>query len=240
MSTRRPRIGLIVPPAHGRVPPDAPLLYGDRFDFVARGLGIDGVSPEGFAPVVDRIVDLARELRADGAQAISLMGTSLSFYRGAAFTDGLRDAMQQATGVPCTTMSHAVVSALQRLGVKRVAVATSYIDALNEQLVAYLESQAFEVTAIAGLGISAVGGASAVSTPQLVALSKSVHAQVPGAQAIFMSCGGLLTLDAIAALEDQLGIPAIGSSPCGFWDAVRTSGHDPRSTLAGGSLFGRV
>ncbi|MGM2948088.1 hypothetical protein, partial [Bacillus cereus group sp. BC53] len=45
MSAPRPRIGLIVPPAHGRVPPDAPLLYGERFDFIARGLGIDGVSP---------------------------------------------------------------------------------------------------------------------------------------------------------------------------------------------------
>lgn len=31
------------------------------------------------------------------------MGTSISFYRGAAFTEDLRSAMQEATGVPCTT-----------------------------------------------------------------------------------------------------------------------------------------
>ena len=194
------------------------------------------MSPRGFAPVVDQIVDHARALRADGAQAISLMGTSLSFYQGPAFTDRLRDTMQQATGVPCTTMSHAVVSALQTLGVQRVAVATSYIDELNARLVDYLGALGFEVTAIEGLGIEPVGGAAEVSTERLIALSQRVHAKAPGAQGIFMSCGGLLTLDAIAALEGRLGIPAIGSSPSGFWNVVRTAGQDPRSPV-GGQLF---
>ena len=55
-----------------------------------------------------------------------------------------------------------------------------------------------------------------------------------------MSCGGLLTLDAIAALEDAFDLPVIGSSPSGFWDVVRTAGEDPRSSTAGGRLFTRV
>ena len=46
----RPRLGLIVPPAEGEVPEDARHLYGDRIEFIARGLGIGGVSPDGFAP----------------------------------------------------------------------------------------------------------------------------------------------------------------------------------------------
>jgi len=119
----RPCLGLVVPPAAGAVPEDAGHLYGERMRFIARGLGIGGVSPEGFAPVVDRIVGLARELRDAGAQAVSMMGTSISFYRGAARTEQLRQAMEDATGLPCTTMSHAVVRALKALGVRRVAVA---------------------------------------------------------------------------------------------------------------------
>lgn len=233
----RPRIGLIVPPAHGEVPPDAPLLYGDRYDFIARGLGIGGISPRGFAQVMDTIVDKARELQADGAQAISLMGTSISFYRGAAFTAELREAMEQATGLPCTTMSHAIVSSLNTLGVSKVAVATAYIDELNQRLVEHLQHHGFEVTAIEGLGIEAVSGVSQVPTDELVELGERVFARAPGAQAIFLSCGGLLTLGAIGALESQLGVPAIGSSPSGFWDVVRRGGWDPRSNIAGGRLF---
>ncbi|MCE3270974.1 MAG: arylmalonate decarboxylase [Ramlibacter sp.] len=237
MAANTPCIGLVVPPAHGEVPQDGPMLYGERYRFIARGLGIGGVSPEGFAPVVDTIVDRAVELRKAGAEAISMMGTSISFYRGPEFTESLRRAMQEATGVPCTTMSHAIVRALRHLGVQRVAVATSYIDELNDKLVAYLTHSGFTVTAIEGMSITGVKEVGEVSTETLVALSKKVYAQDTSAQGVFISCGGLLTLDAIRRLEDELGLPATASSPAGFWDVVRVAGGDA-GTEGFGRLFG--
>lgn len=235
-STReRPRIGLIVPPAAGLVPDDARILYGGRIDFVARGLGIGGVSPAGFAPVVDRIVDLAVELRDEGVDAISLMGTSISFYRGAALTEQLRADMIAATGLPCTTMSHAVVAALRALGARRVAVATSYIDELNERLVAYLSDEGFVVTAIEGLSMVAVREIAEVPAATLIRLGESVVRRDPSAEAVFVSCGGLLTHGVIEPLEAMLDLPAIASSPAGFWDVVQLAGAD-----ASAQGFGRL
>jgi len=231
----RPCIGLVVPPGAGQVPDDALHLYGERVNFIARGLGIGGVSPEGFAPVVDRIVDLARELRDAGASAISLMGTSISFYRGAAWTEQLRQAMEDACGLPCTTMSHAVVRSLQALGVRRVAVATSYIDELNQRLVEHLTVSGFEVTAIEGLGITGVRDVGEVSASTLIALAERVVARDRRADGVFISCGGLQTHDVIEALEARLGLPASASSPAGFWDVMRLAGQDPRA-----SGFGRL
>ncbi len=228
-SDTRPTIGLIVPPGAGEVPVDAALLYGDKVRFIARGLGIGGVSPEGFDPVVDTILDKARELRDAGAQAISLMGTSISFYRGVAFTEELRDSMQQATGLPCTTMSHAIVSALRALGMQRVAVATSYIGELNDRLVDYLSVSGFDVTAIEGLSIVGVKEVGEVTPQTLTTLSKRVLARDPSADGIFISCGGLLTLDVIPPLERDLGLPVTASSPAGFWDVMRLAGLDPAS-----------
>jgi arylmalonate decarboxylase len=222
-------IGLLVPPADGRMPADGALLYGERVRFITRGLGIEAITPEGFAPVADTLVQHAVQLRDAGAQALSLMGTSLSFYRGAAFTDALRQAMQDATGVPCTTMSHAVVRALRTLGVERVAVATSYIDDLNDRLVDYLSHQDFEVSAIEGLAITGVDAVGEVSTRTLVELGQRVVARAPRAEGLFISCGGLLTLDAIRLLEARLGLPVIASSPAGFWDVMRTAGEDASS-----------
>jgi arylmalonate decarboxylase len=233
MMAGTPVIGLIVPPGHGQVPQDAADLYGARYRFIARGLGIGGVSPEGFAPVIDTLLDRARELRAAGADVISLMGTSISFYRGPAFTESLRSAMQEATGVPCTTMSHAIVAALRRLGIRRVAVATSYIDELNEKLVAYLAHEGFTVTAIEGMSITGVKEVGEVSTRALVELARKVYLRDPTADGIFISCGGLLTLDAIRQLERELGLPVTASSPAGFWDVVRLGGWDPRSASVG-------
>jgi arylmalonate decarboxylase len=221
--------GLIVPPAAGLVPQDGPRLYGGRVKFIARGLGIGAVSPSGFNPVIGAIVDKARELRSAGAQVISLMGTSISFYQGPAFTGSLRSAMQEATGVPCTTMSHAIVAALRRLGIQRVAVATSYIDELNCRLVDYLSAAGFAVTAIRGMSITGVKEVGQVPTQALVELAESVYREDTSAQGVFISCGGLLTLDAIRQLEDRLGLAVTASSPAGFWDVVRLGGWDASS-----------
>lgn len=231
-----PCIGLIVPPGAGQVPDDAALLYGDRIRFVARGLGIGSISPSGFEPVMHRILDLGRMLRDEGAQAISLMGTSISFYRGAALTEELRASLEQATGLPCTTMSHAVVSSLRALGVQRVAVATSYIDALNERLVDYLTCEGFEVTAVRGLGLTGVREVNEVGADDLMALSESVVELDTTAQGVFISCGGLQTHGVIEPLEARLGRPVTASSPAGFWDVVRLAGLDP-SARGYGRLF---
>lgn len=237
MKASAPCVGLIVPPAHGRVPDDGPVLYGDRVRFIARGLGIGAVSPEGFNPVMDTVLDKCRELRAAGAEVISLMGTSISFYQGARFTEALRASMQEATGVPCTTMSHAIIAALRELRIRRVAVATSYIDELNDRLVDYLTGAGFTVTAIRGMSITGVQEVAEVPTKALVNLSESVYREDTTAEGVFISCGGLLTLDAIKQLEDRLGLPATASSPAGFWDVVRLGRPDARA--AGfGKLFG--
>lgn len=231
-----PTIGLIVPPAAGEVPKDAQLLYGRRINFIAGGLGIAAVSPQGFNPVMGSVLDKARSLRDAGAQAISLMGTSISFYQGAAFTEDLRAAMQEATGVPCTTMSHAIVAAMRTLGMRRVAVATSYIDELNDRLVDYLTHAGFEVTAIRGLSISGVKEVGEVTPQVLFGLSESVYRADTSADGIFISCGGLLTLDVLKPLEDKLGLPATSSSAAGFWDVVKLAGCDP-SSAGFGRLF---
>lgn len=225
-----PVVGLIVPPAEGAVPEDAAHLYPDgRVRFVARGLGIGGVSPDGFAPVMDRIVGRALELKAEGARAVSLMGTSISFFRGPTRTEELRTMLEDATGLPCTTMSHAVVRALKALGVRRVAVATSYIDELNRRLVEHLTHEGLQVTAIRGLGLVDVADVVAVTPRTLQDLVLSVLAQAPGAEGVFISCGGLLTHDVIEPLERRLGLPVTASSPAGFWDVMRVAGLDPAS-----------
>ncbi len=229
-------IGLIVPPASGLVPPDGAELYTGRARFIARGLALGEISPTGFDDVVEHIVGRALELRDAGAQAISLMGTSLSFYRGAAFTDELRARLADATGVPCTTMSHAIVAALQQLGVRRVAVATSYIDALNQALRAYLESRGFEVVAMCGLSIAGVEAVGRITADELMQLGRSAAGDAPDAEGLLISCGGLRTFGVLAPLEAELGMPVTASSPAGFWDAMRVAGLDP-SAEGVGRLF---
>ena len=231
-----PTIGLIVPPAEGKVPDDGPLLYPDRVRLIARGLALGQISPAGYEAVIDSVADRARSLADDGAQAISLMGTSLSFYRGAAFNRQLVAAIYEATGLPATTMSHAVVRALKATGVRRVALATAYIDDVNARLAAFLQEEGFEVTAVKGLAMTDVLGVGAVPPETLIDLAQNVFAQDTSAQGVLISCGGLKTLGIIETLESRLGVPVVSSSPAGFWDAVQLMGVSP-VTHGFGRLF---
>jgi arylmalonate decarboxylase len=122
----KPVLGIIVPPAAGKVPPELPQLYGEELSFISQGLGVPDMSNDAFDRVVAALAGVSRSLAANGAQAIALMGTSLSFYRGKKFNDELTTTLRQAGGVPATTMSSAIVAALHAVGAKRLAVGTAY------------------------------------------------------------------------------------------------------------------
>jgi arylmalonate decarboxylase len=225
----RPCLGLIVPPQAGEVPSDGPALYGDRVRFIARGLGLGEISARGYEEVIDKVLDCAWDLKRQGAQAVSLMGTSLSFFRGAPFNAELEAAMAERTGLPCTTMSHAIVRGLRALGLARVAVATAYIDDVNERLARYLTASGIVATEVRGLAITGVREVGEVPTETLVALCESAFAAQPESDGILISCGGLLTLDAIRIVEARLGVAVVSSSPAGFWDLMRVAGLDSRA-----------
>src|SRR5918911_555320 len=176
-----PLIGLIVPTAAGEVPADGPKLYPQGVRFVAAGLGLQRLTPEGYDSVIDRVGELASDLARQGIQAIALMGTSLSFYKGYGFNEQLKDTMRAATGLPATTMSTGVVEGLRALGVRRVAVGTAYIDEVNDRLRQFLVDSGFEVLVLEGLGLEDFGAPSQVTEEDVLALGQRVHAAAPDA-----------------------------------------------------------
>src|SRR5437868_11665641 len=83
--------------------------------------------------------------------------------------------------------------------------------------------------ALQGLSISDVQAVGAVPTRVLVDLCATVFEASPGADGILISCGGLVTLDAVREAEARFGVPVVSSSPAGFRELVRSAGLDPRS-----------
>ncbi len=106
-------IGLVVPFADDRVPGEGPLMYPD-VKFLARGVGVRALTPEGYEPAMAAIVPAAEHLARQGVDAVMVIGTSLTFYKGAVAHRRLLDALRAATGLPVSTMSQAVVDGLQR------------------------------------------------------------------------------------------------------------------------------
>jgi arylmalonate decarboxylase len=134
---------MIFPPADYPVPPEAKLLYPTGVTFLAEGLAFNGMTIESYDEAVPRIVPAALKLKERGATAISIMGTSLTFYKGAGFNQELIERVHSATGLPATSMSSGIVDGLKVAGAKRVAVATAYTDIVNATLERFLKESGF-------------------------------------------------------------------------------------------------
>ena len=144
-------IGRVVPTAEDKIPAEAPVMYPD-VTFVARGVGVRALTPEGYEPAMAAILPAAEQLARQGVDAIMVIGTSLTFYKGAAAHRRLLDDLRAATGLPVSTMSQAVVDGLRAVGAKKLAVATAYDGEVNRRLKDFLIHGGFEVRAIDGFG----------------------------------------------------------------------------------------
>lgn len=221
-------IGMIVPPASGAVPPEPPELYPD-LTFIAEGLALPRLTPEGYDTVIEDTAGLAVKLKERGAEAIALMGTSLSFYRGPAGNRQVLEAMRAATDLPVTTMTNAVLEALDAFSVEKLAVATAYADPVNEALQRYLAQSGYEVQALEGMNLAAVEAILDVREEELMELGERALAAAPEAEALLISCGGLKTLPIVVPLEEKFDLPVITSATAGAWAAARLVGHSGRA-----------
>ncbi len=203
-------IGLVVPFAEDRVPAEGQIMY-PHVSFVARGVGVRALTPEGYGPAMAAIIPAAEALAAQGVAAIMVIGTSLTFDKGADAHRRLLENLRAATGVPVSTMSAAVVEGLRAVGATKIAVATAYDGEVNRRLAEFLTDEGFEVRAIDGFGITEFGGPERVDAQDI--------------------------LDLARPFEERHGIPVVSSTPAAFWAALRLVGATGR--LAGyGRMLG--
>jgi arylmalonate decarboxylase len=220
-------IGLVVPQAEDKVPDEGPKMYPD-VRFIPRGVGVRSLTPEGYSAAFDAIMPAAEHLATKDVDAIMVIGTSLTFYRGPEAHDRLLENLRARTGLPVSTMSQAIVDGLRAVGAKRVAVTTAYTDVVNQRLKELIAAAGIETLALECFNILEFGGPGRKSETDIIALSDAAVAHAPDAEAILISCGGLRTLGVAKPLEDRHGIPVVSSTPAAFWAAMRLVGESGR------------
>jgi arylmalonate decarboxylase len=224
--TRDPAIGLILPVA-GAVPAEALAMYPSRIRFVTEGLSKPGDPPlvgtvATYEKLQDRIVPAARALAEKGADAILLLGTSVTFYKGAAHNQRLIESMQAATKRPATTMSSAIVDALRVAGGKHLALASGYTEEVNAQFRVFLQESGFDVVAQRGLGL--LTPPDNLSRDELETFIVDVFRAAPNADAVVVAFASTRTLELIVPLEKRCSVPVISARPHAFWAGVRLLG----------------
>ena len=123
-----------------------------------------------------------------------------------------------------TTVMTSVVRGLRALGARRIVVATPYLDEVNDYVLAFLETRGFEVFDIQGLNIRENTDVDRVDPEFMREFARGLDRA--DADAVFVCCGALRTLDITGALEGDVGKPVVVSNQAMMWDCLRLAGID--------------
>jgi maleate isomerase len=168
------------------------------------------------------IEQCTRDLLTARPAAYAYACTSGSFVNGMAGEKRLVETMRSVGAASAAvTTSGALLAALKRLGVRRVATATPYDARVTERLTTFLREADVEVVSSAHLGLSSeIWTVPYDETIKLVRDADSAEAE-----AVFVSCTNLATYDVIAPLEAELGKPVITANQVTMWAMLEAIGR---------------
>ena len=201
----------------------------NMFRMCPKGVGVhftraynpDSITVESLSRQADDLARAASTLLPDGSlDVISYACTSGSLVIGEDRVFG--ELSKGAPNAKTTSLISGVLRALRQVGAKRVSVATPYLDEINEREVTYMEDAGFEVCEIRGLNLEKDSDMIRVRPDAIAELAASVDR--PDADAVFISCGALRSIDIVDALEQRLGKPVICSNQAMMWDCLRLAG----------------
>lgn len=162
---------------------------------------------------------------------IVLAHTATSYDLGRQGEADLLARLQKSTGTRVVTAFGAVVRALRRLGVERLALGAPYSAETTQKGKAHLEAHGFRVVRCDNLkGVTNIYDETA---ERAYRLARAVDAEE--AEAVFLSGTGMPTVPVLAALERDLGKPVLSSASAMMWHALREVGV--REPVAG---YGRL
>lgn len=219
----RRRIGLIVPSSNTTMESEFWRLAPVGISVHTARVRLVRVDTDGLRRMVGDVAKAAEDLATAGVDIIIFGCTSGALLEGLSWESSLRERVEEVVGIRTVTAAEAAVKALKVLGVKRIAVATPYIDEINKREKAFLEAAGFEVMSIRGLGL--ISNLEIGSQPPWVAykIALEVSRGVP-VDGVFISCTNLRTIEVVNALEEELGLPVVSSNTACLWCALRTVG----------------
>lgn len=224
----RGRIGLIVPGSNltceqemARMCPEGVITFSTRVLFES--------TVEGLKRMVHDVEQASVELSCENvSDLMAFCCTVGSLIEGPGHDERIIKIIGDRTGVPAITTTTAVLAALHHLGVERVAVATPYPTHLNLIEKDALEQHGFAVTGIKGIFEDVAPADFRNRMIGNCAPYEAYHiarrVDSPDAQAVFISCTNLRTIEVLDTLERDLGKPVISSNQATMWMSLRRLG----------------
>lgn len=232
---RAVRIGMITPSSNTCLEPMTYRMLAGRRDVTAhfarlpvQRISLDASSTGQFSS--EAMVAAAQQLADAKIDVVVWNGTAGSWL-GIDHDRDLARLLTDATGVPATTSTLAMLEACRVYGVTRLGLATPYTPDVNEQIVGVYADNGIEVVADA-LGISDNEAFARVPSETVAGQLRAV---APDMEAVGVLCTNVYGAELAEPLEDELGVPVLDSVAVTLWHALLLTGA--RGTGGFGTLL---
>ena len=238
------RIGLIVPSSNVTVESEMPRILSRvknvDFTFHSSRMRMHAVTPEQLRAMNAQRERCVLEVGDAGidvllyACLVAIMATGPGEHRNVEFAV----AEQLATGGADTKVlssAGALLTALNAMNARRVALVMPYMKPLAEQVVAYIEAEGVEVTDWRALEVADNSDVGCIPGDHVMQAARSLDLSAVDAL-VLSCCVQMPSLDLVQAAEDELGVPVLSAATAGAFSILRTLGI-PVDVPGAGSLM---
>jgi maleate isomerase len=212
------RIGVLYPSA-GVTDRELWKMVPEEISLHITRIPLEKPTTEEYAKMADFVQNSLKLLTDARVDIIAFCCTAGSLVGGPEYDRMIIDRINRATGLPSTTTSTAIISALRFLNVYRFSIVSPYSVEFNEIEKAFFENVGFKVVSHRGLDLSDILQQYQTDPQRWYDLVKEV--QSDECDSYLLSCGGIRVVDIIESLESELGKPVISSNQALIWHCLK-------------------
>jgi maleate isomerase len=215
----RARLGIMLPASNAITEPTAAAILPAGVSLLATRMwlrhGPDQLN------MLEQLESLARLLADAKVDRIIFHCTAISMYRPD-IPGHIRERIAAITPIPVVITSETIVDALRVLGARKIVLVTPYHQDTNDFEAAFLAHNGITVLRDRALDCDNAVEMYAVEPERWV--RETIAMADPEADAYVLSCTTIRAVEAIEAIERELGKPVVTSNQGMLWGALRSAG----------------
>jgi maleate cis-trans isomerase len=170
----------------------------------------------------------AQLLASAGPDVITYEATAAGFVLGLEGDQALIREIEEKTGIRATTGASSVAASLEALRIKKVSIYAATPQEVTNFTVRYLADRGFDVRDQKSVSFSHASEGFRMSPWEVYGEVVKFHRRCPDVDGIFIAGGCFRTLEMLATLEKDIGLPVVTTVPANMWNCLKIAGiKDP-------------
>src|SRR6185436_8281033 len=218
----RARLGFIIPASNRMVEPQMARLCPPGVVPHFMRIRMTNQYKRPLPELLPAIVNAAELLMDSKCDIVVFQCTGTSMSGGVDMDTHVVDEIKRAVKRPAISTASAVTAALTSLGAKRLAFISETEQAGHEKKLKFLREAGYDI--VADRAASLPGTDDYCTAPPELWYDMAMALKTEKADAYFISCANIHSIDVIERLEAELKRPVITSNQAALWCALRTLG----------------